>query len=82
MGRFSSERSDIETSPDKMGSIQHKENVSHNGMTADDVEFLATFSEEDRKRVVRKIDVCYSLNPSLILILNHAFARSPALHCC
>ena len=59
--RASSERSELETqSPEKMDA-SHKEQgidaVPTYGLAPDDAEFLNSFTEAQRKRVVRKIDV-------------------------
>lgn len=53
--RPSAESRDVEQSPLEKSHIIHQE---HSGsVSQDDADFLANFSEERKKRVVRKVDV-------------------------
>lgn len=56
---FDSEKSDIESSPaGKMGAgAVHDELRRPGGLCAEDVDFLANFTEDQRKKVLRKVDV-------------------------
>jgi hypothetical protein len=53
-----SNRSEPESpSIEKMNVVHAETGVNYNGLKPEDADFLAHFSEADRKRVVRKIDV-------------------------
>ena len=55
---ISSEHSNLETSSNEKMDVTHSEKgVNYDGLKVEDANFLANFSEADRKRVVRKIDV-------------------------
>ncbi|GKT85961.1 major facilitator superfamily transporter [Colletotrichum tofieldiae] len=69
--RTSSDRSDVEhVSPEKE-SIAHDEFQRDGGMRPEDVEFLANFPEERKKKAVRKVD--YRLIPMLVLLYLMAY---------
>ena len=53
--RNSSEIADLEDGPNEKIDYVHQEN--QRGLPAEDAEFLNNFSEERRKKVVRKVDV-------------------------
>lgn len=53
--RPSAESRDVEQSPLEKGHIIHQEHCG--SVSQDDADFLANFSEERKKRVVRKVDV-------------------------
>jgi hypothetical protein len=62
--RISSSRSDLEShSIEKMAAMHTENGFASNGLKAEDADFLASFSEADRKRVVRKIDVRGAILP-------------------
>ncbi|KZL74853.1 major facilitator superfamily transporter [Colletotrichum incanum] len=69
--RTSSDRSDVEhVSPEKE-SIAHDEFQRNGGMRPEDVEFLANFPEESKKKAVRKVD--YRLIPMLVVLYLMAY---------
>ncbi|KAM0568944.1 hypothetical protein ACHAP9_005020 [Verticillium nonalfalfae] len=50
-------RSDAENIPPEKDTVMHTEFQHRGGMSPEDVEFLASFSDEQKKKAVRKVDV-------------------------
>jgi len=69
--RASSDRSDIENVSPEKESIQHDEYQIRGGMRPEDVEFLANFPEEKKKKAVSKVD--HRLIPMLMLLYLMAY---------
>ena len=60
--RLSQDRSDGKVSVDKMeaGALENEHQFGDGVLSADDAKFLEEFTEEKRKKVVRKVDVWHS----------------------
>ncbi|KAM0527835.1 hypothetical protein ACHAPS_002452 [Verticillium nonalfalfae] len=64
-------RSDAENIPPEKDTVMHTEFQHRGGMSPEDVEFLASFSDEQKKKAVRKVDL--RLVPMLVLLYLMAY---------
>ncbi|WQF80838.1 Putative major facilitator superfamily, MFS transporter superfamily [Colletotrichum destructivum] len=73
--RTSSDLSDVERVSHGKETVAHDECPRTSGMRPEDVEFLANFPEDRKKKTVRKVDRChqYRLIPMLVLLYLMAY---------